>query len=204
MQDVGESLIPIEIRPERAPAWRSGWLLRADEKQARAPFRRGADPRRSARKCPSVGQSRARPNGGALRGDRRGAWTLADLLPVTGPFVHRVRRARLTRIFVSVRCAWSPSGGARCDSWARHITRGRSRCNTTGSGSERDTRPLFREKDVRSMSSAFDLPSYEDVRGNAGRIVATVARWSMPYDGPRPAQRVGCFAGGLTPAAPTK
>jgi hypothetical protein len=31
-------------------------------------------------------------------------------------------------------------------------------------GYGRDIRPLFREKDVSSMSFAFDLQSYDDVR----------------------------------------
>ena len=30
-----------------------------------------------------------------------------------------------------------------------------------------DIRPLFRDRDVRSMTFAFDLSSYEDVRTNA-------------------------------------
>jgi hypothetical protein len=38
-------------------------------------------------------------------------------------------------------------------------------------GYERDLRPLCREKDVSSMSIAFDLASYNDVRANADRIL---------------------------------
>jgi hypothetical protein len=34
----------------------------------------------------------------------------------------------------------------------------------------RDIRPLFRDKDVQSMSSALDLSSYEDVRANADEV----------------------------------
>lgn len=37
-------------------------------------------------------------------------------------------------------------------------------------GFERDIRPLFRERDVSSMSSVFDLSSYLDVRANAEEI----------------------------------
>lgn len=36
---------------------------------------------------------------------------------------------------------------------------------------ERDIRPLFREKDMSSMSRASDLASYNDVRANVGRIL---------------------------------
>jgi hypothetical protein len=46
-----------------------------------------------------------------------------------------------------------------------------------------DIRPLFRDRDVRSMSFAFDLSSYEDVRTNAEEIYARLADGSMPCDG---------------------
>jgi hypothetical protein len=36
-------------------------------------------------------------------------------------------------------------------------------------GYERGIRPLFREKDVSSLSMAFDLASYNDVRANADK-----------------------------------
>src|SRR5438874_10691236 len=38
-----------------------------------------------------------------------------------------------------------------------------------------DIRPLFRDRDVRSMSFAFDLSSYEDVRTNAEEIYERLA-----------------------------
>ena len=60
-------------------------------------------------------------------------------------------------------------------------------------GYERDIRPLFREKDVSSMSKAFDLVSCSDVRANADGILAKVADGSMPCDGPWPHERVGLF-----------
>jgi hypothetical protein len=60
-------------------------------------------------------------------------------------------------------------------------------------GYERDIRPLFREKDVSSMSKAFDLASYDDVRANADEILARVANGSMPCDGPWPQERVALF-----------
>jgi hypothetical protein len=60
-------------------------------------------------------------------------------------------------------------------------------------GYERDIRPLFREKDVSSMSMAFDLASYDDVRANADRILAKLSDGSMPCDGPWPQERVELF-----------
>jgi hypothetical protein len=60
-------------------------------------------------------------------------------------------------------------------------------------GYERDIRPLFREKDVSSMSKAFDLASYNDVRANAGQILAKLSDGSMPCDGPWPQERVELF-----------
>ena len=56
-----------------------------------------------------------------------------------------------------------------------------------------DIRPLFREKDITSMSRAFDLASYSDVRANADGILARVTDGSMPCDGPWPQERVELF-----------
>lgn len=56
-----------------------------------------------------------------------------------------------------------------------------------------DIRPLFRDRDVRSMSFAFDLFSYEDVRTNAEDIYARLADGSMPCDGSWPAEDVERF-----------
>lgn len=45
-----------------------------------------------------------------------------------------------------------------------------------------DVRPLFRDKDIQSMRSMFDLSRYEDVRDNADGILETVSNGSMPCD----------------------
>jgi hypothetical protein len=58
---------------------------------------------------------------------------------------------------------------------------------------ERDIRPLFRDRDVSSMSFAFDLASYDDVRGNAQAIYERLADGSMPCDGSWPAENVERF-----------
>ena len=47
----------------------------------------------------------------------------------------------------------------------------------------RDIRPLFRDLDIRSMQSAFDLGSYDDVRTHAEPIYAALAAGQMPCDG---------------------
>jgi hypothetical protein len=60
-------------------------------------------------------------------------------------------------------------------------------------GYERDIRPLFREKDVSSMSFAFDLQSYDDVRANANGILAKLSDGSMPCDGVWPEEKVELF-----------
>jgi hypothetical protein len=60
-------------------------------------------------------------------------------------------------------------------------------------GFERDIRPLFREKDVSSMSSAFDLSSYDDVRTRADSILGVLSAGTMPCDGRWPAERVSLF-----------
>jgi len=57
----------------------------------------------------------------------------------------------------------------------------------------RDIRPLFRDRDIGSMSFAFDLSSYEDVRANAEAIYARLADGTMPCDGRWPAEDVERF-----------
>ena len=47
----------------------------------------------------------------------------------------------------------------------------------------RDIRPLFRDRDIQSMQSAFDLASYEDVRTHGEPIYAVLAAGQMPCDG---------------------
>jgi hypothetical protein len=58
---------------------------------------------------------------------------------------------------------------------------------------ERDIRPLFREGDIESMSAAFDLSSYDDVRANADAIYERLADGSMPCDGGWPVEQVQRF-----------
>jgi hypothetical protein len=60
-------------------------------------------------------------------------------------------------------------------------------------GFESEIRPLFREKDVQSMSAKFDLSSYSDVKGSAEMILAAVSNGSMPCDGAWPQERVELF-----------
>jgi hypothetical protein len=57
----------------------------------------------------------------------------------------------------------------------------------------RDIRPLFNDRDVSSMSSRFDLSSYDDVRGNAELIYKRLADGTMPCYGPWPADNVARF-----------
>lgn len=54
-------------------------------------------------------------------------------------------------------------------------------------------RPLFRDRDIGSMSFAFDLSSYEDVRTNAEEIYARLADGSMPCDRSWPSEDVQRF-----------
>ena len=60
-------------------------------------------------------------------------------------------------------------------------------------GFERDIRPLFRDGDVKAMSFALDLASYDEVRENAEAIYGKLADGSMPCDGAWPADRVQLF-----------
>jgi len=55
-------------------------------------------------------------------------------------------------------------------------------------------RPLFRERDRKSMSFAFDLWSYDDVRAHAAAILDKLRDGSMPCDGAWPADRTELFS----------
>jgi len=54
-------------------------------------------------------------------------------------------------------------------------------------------RPLFRDKDVRSMQGHFDLSSYDDVSAAADRILERLRAGTMPCDGAWPAEQVNVF-----------
>jgi hypothetical protein len=75
--------------------------------------------------------------------------------------------------------------------FARHLKEVEMEKEAVGYG--RDVRPLFREKDVSSMSFAFDLRSYDDVRANADGILAKLSDGSMPCDGSWPEEKVELF-----------
>ena len=65
-----------------------------------------------------------------------------------------------------------------------------------------DIRPLFRDRDIASMSFAFDLSSFEDVRANAEAIYERLAAGSMPCDGRWPADEVARFRTWIDTGAP--
>jgi len=67
---------------------------------------------------------------------------------------------------------------------------------------ESEIRPLFREKDIQSMSAKFDLSSYDDVKASAEMILAAVANGSMPCDGAWPPERVALFREWVTAGCP--
>jgi hypothetical protein len=58
---------------------------------------------------------------------------------------------------------------------------------------ESDIRPLFRERDQRSMTFAFDLWAYDDVRAHADAIHGRLRNGSMPCDGAWPDEQVNMF-----------
>jgi hypothetical protein len=58
---------------------------------------------------------------------------------------------------------------------------------------EQDIRPLFRDRDIQSMSFAFDLASHDDVSANAEAIYERLASGSMPCDGRWPVEHVERF-----------
>jgi hypothetical protein len=58
-------------------------------------------------------------------------------------------------------------------------------------GFEHDVKPLFRERDRRSMQRSFDLWSYDDVRSNAQAILDRVSDGSMPCDAEWSPEQIG-------------
>lgn len=58
---------------------------------------------------------------------------------------------------------------------------------------ESDISPLFRERDQDSMTFAFDLWAYDDVRAHADEILARLRDGSMPCDGAWPPEQVDLF-----------
>ena len=56
-----------------------------------------------------------------------------------------------------------------------------------------EIKPLFRARDRASMSFAFDLWSYDDVRAHAPDILARTEAGTMPCDGSWPKDRVELF-----------
>jgi hypothetical protein len=54
-------------------------------------------------------------------------------------------------------------------------------------------RPLFRQQDRQSMSFAFDLWSFDDVRARATDILTRLQEGSMPCDGAWPAEKIEVF-----------
>ena len=57
----------------------------------------------------------------------------------------------------------------------------------------RDIRPLFNDRDIGSMSSHFDLGSYDDVRNHAEAIYERLADGSMPCYGAWPTANIERF-----------
>jgi hypothetical protein len=58
---------------------------------------------------------------------------------------------------------------------------------------EADIKPLFRERDQRSMKRMFDLWSHTDVKAHADAILEAVRNGSMPCDEEWPAEQVDTF-----------
>ena len=59
---------------------------------------------------------------------------------------------------------------------------------------EIDVKPLFRERDRKSMEFTFDLWSRDDVSENADAILARLKAGTMPCDGKWPQAQVDLFA----------
>jgi hypothetical protein len=65
-----------------------------------------------------------------------------------------------------------------------------------------DVRPLFRDKDIQSMRSMFDLGSYDHVKEHAGAILETVENGSMPCDQRWTPEQVAVLKGWIDDGCP--
>jgi hypothetical protein len=65
-----------------------------------------------------------------------------------------------------------------------------------------DVRPLFRDKDVKSMKFMLDLSSYDDVKQNADGILATIENGSMPCDQQWTPEQVAVLKGWIDEGLP--
>jgi hypothetical protein len=63
-------------------------------------------------------------------------------------------------------------------------------------------KPLFRERDQRSMTFAFDLWSHDDVSRHAGAILERLQEGTMPCDAAWPRERVEIFERWLSAGKP--
>lgn len=73
-------------------------------------------------------------------------------------------------------------------------------------GFDAHVKPLFRDRDRKSMKFMFDLWAYEDVSQNADVILERLEDGSMPCDGAWPPERIAVFRRWVAdgkPAAPT-
>ena len=67
---------------------------------------------------------------------------------------------------------------------------------------EQDIKPLFREGDRQSMSSVFDLWSYDDVARESGAILGRLSDGSMPCDGAWDDDRIALFQSWIAAGKP--
>ena len=65
-----------------------------------------------------------------------------------------------------------------------------------------DILPLFREKDIHSMKSMFDLSRYQDVKDNADGILETVTSGSMPCDQAWTSEQVSTLGSWISEGCP--
>jgi len=67
---------------------------------------------------------------------------------------------------------------------------------------ERQIKPLFRERDHRSMSWAFDLLSRDEVAANSDGILERLRNGTMPCDGAWSEEQIALFENWVGAGAP--
>jgi hypothetical protein len=67
---------------------------------------------------------------------------------------------------------------------------------------ERQIKPLFRERDHRSMSWAFDLWSRDEVAANSDGILERLRNGTMPCDGALSEEQIALFEDWVGAGAP--
>jgi hypothetical protein len=151
----------------------------------------------AARLCDQLASGNGQPIAGQLRPVFTAMWEISQALAAHLPVASAHRRAavpngpQLAESDAVVDPGRPPSAGTAAGEAATPAARLPEPGEPVGFAVH--IKPLFRDRDRQSMSFAFDLWSYDDVRTRAGDVLSRLQGGSMPCDGAWSAARVEIF-----------